>query len=132
MLLAVVTSSETQLLKLPDGSSSVKCVPASPITIARENNCLYATNGAYFEKESEQCLGTIIHAGHVVQVDSRQKYPSMSLSRTGKWFIGYFSEAERVAISGGIIELVTGRGWLIRSGSSTLELSISKLIQLID
>jgi len=81
---------------------------------ARNFNCLYATNGGFFDFAGK-CLGNVIINGS--RVDSAtQPWSNFGITRNNEVVIGYV-EANDIARFQ-FEQLIQGAGWLVRDGQS--------------
>jgi len=96
-----------------------------PLSVsAKDNGCIYATNGAFFDFTAENhCLGNLMidgvwqHYDAGVQPNFAQRGSDLS------WIVGYFDNSTVKNL--GISNIISGHCWLVRSGQNIVNKSKS-------
>lgn len=85
-------------------------------TSAKKAACRYAVNGGPFQSYfSGGCIGPTISFGGLLNADWNTSYASFGRTSSGEWLIGHITEKTVKEL--GVSEVLTGFGWLVRSGA---------------
>jgi len=126
--LAIVANPLSHFGILPAPGSRVsganyRCTLHKTSETATTDGCLYATNAGFFNMQTGACLGHVVHDSQLLQVQYNGN-ANFGIDRDGNFISGYLTD-EQVR-SMGFVELISGRGWLVRNGESVLKESIVK------
>ncbi len=82
---------------------------------AEEYNCLFATNGGFFGGRPIGCVGNYVVNGTVLQLQNNPA-TNVAFLRNGSAAFGYASDADLRSLANESLQLVSGKGWLVRRG----------------
>ena len=85
---------------------------------AEQRKCLVATNAGFFNTKTGECLGNVVSGGKVVQKPGTHNV-NFGITRNGSFVVGYIDISEM----GDFEQLVAGVIWLVRNGSSYVNIS---------
>jgi len=91
---------------------------ATTSATSEAHNCKLATNAGFFNIDTGACIGPIVSDGDIIHAGTSQG-ALFGITADGKYVAGYVNES--VIESGAFKQLVQGRGWLVRNGTSYLE-----------
>jgi N-acetylglucosamine-1-phosphodiester alpha-N-acetylglucosaminidase len=89
---------------------------------AAADKCLFAINAGFFNMQTGACLGNVVHNSSILQIDNRDKKCNFGITQDGEYVTGYLSDADVRHLR--FAEVITGKGWLIRNGTSFLAQSL--------
>ncbi|KAL5457527.1 hypothetical protein EMCRGX_G034797 [Ephydatia muelleri] len=89
---------------------------------AKAHNCLYATNGGFFNEDTGCCIGNLIVDGNVVEFSGDSR---VSFGLTPDSFVvGYMTNTTLKGGSLKLAQLIEGAGWIVRGGQSYINTSM--------
>jgi Phosphodiester glycosidase len=107
------------------GVTSYQCSQAKPSETARASGCEYATNAGFFNMDTGQCIGNLVHNNEVLQVDDSATHAQFGIDVQGRFVSGYLQSADVLGQGDAkLAELVTGKGWLVRNSERFIDTSI--------
>ena len=86
--------------------------------MSRGQNCAFAVNAGPFNMNTGECSGAVI-TKNVTRHRFSPGNAQFGSTDSGEWVIGHISK-ESTAKELGIVELVTGFGWLVFNGSNVV------------
>jgi len=86
---------------------------------AQAKNCVYATNGAFFDMSTGACLGNLVVNGTVHTL--RESGSAQFGMTKNEFVVGYFNASDLKSF--GFTQLIEGKGLLVRHGSAAVNKS---------
>ncbi len=82
-----------------------------------------AMNAGFFDTSDGSCEGDVISNSVLINTATPdiQTTARFGLTKNGNWLTGYLTAAEvqnYAALDGGLLQLISGHGWLVRDGSN--------------
>lgn len=85
----------------------------------KQHNCIYASNGGFFNTTTGNCLGNMYSDGRLVINGKGIMNPNLGILRNGTIVVGYLSEDHILNLEW--VNLVQGIIWLVRDGKNYVD-----------
>nr|CAB3264196.1 N-acetylglucosamine-1-phosphodiester alpha-N-acetylglucosaminidase-like [Phallusia mammillata] len=102
-----------------DGCS--RNVQATVTDAARQNDCLVAQNGGYFDTRTFSCHGNVVSNGKLIQNTGIQNV-HFGITSSGSIITGYLNKEDVQSMN--FTQLIGGVIWLVRNGTSFVDESL--------
>jgi len=86
---------------------------------AKQHNCIYASNGGFFNVSTGNCLGNLYSDGRLVVNAQGIMNPNLGILRNGTIVVGYLTEEHILNLEW--VNLVQGIIWLVRGGQNYVD-----------